>query len=228
MTDCFPSPPSFNRFGNKRLSSAVCYEEMSSDLSQSKNQFKRQRNDSSMSYEEKNIPFGGAQIDQQPFGKRARFPQNIEEEEPLNNGFSNGFPSFQLNRDQGCSSSGSHLTESYRAELRMEFQRSLDEKDANMLRMRSAAQSLEVALSQSQGARVVCEEENKLLKRAVAIQDSRQKELTGQTQQLQHVLGQAAEHIANLERVNRELRLKLESNSGQYSSNFSYRPPDVF
>ena len=118
--------------------------------------------------------------------------------------------------------------EIYRCALRAEFQTLNDRKDSEILSLRASVQHQEIILFQTQAAKVVCEEENRILKRAVAIQDGRQKELVVQSQQLQNVLGQAAEHIANLESVNRELRIQLESNRGQYSFHSFDRPPDVF
>jgi hypothetical protein len=50
-----------------------------------------------------------------------------------------------------------------------------------------------------------CLEDNKLLKKAVAIQDGRYKELASQFNQLQQLAAQAAEHIAQLERTNRAM-----------------------
>lgn len=77
------------------------------------------------------------------------------------------------------------------------------------------------------------ENENRILKRAVAIQDSRQKEGQQQCEQLQAVLRSAAEHIAQLERANRQLLSELQSrdcNTSTVVSDFfpPQPPPDVF
>jgi predicted nucleic acid-binding Zn-ribbon protein len=116
------------------------------------------------------------------------------------------------------------------ATLRSEFQSVVENKDAEMKALRERNFQLESELNRTEGSRKANEDENKLLKRAVAIQDSRQRELISQNQQLQQVLAQAAEHIANIERVNRQLRSQLELINSPFTSfdDHNNRPPDVY
>ena len=157
--------------------------------------------------------------------KRSRLVSHGDQDEYHSRCMSTNLPARNVSQNHG---SDNNLTEIYRAAVRAEFQLYADQKDEAIAALRSSAQSQEMALQQSQTARSVCEEENRILKRGVAIQDGRQKELQGQNQQLQNVLLQAADHITNLERSNRELRMQLESGHGQYSFHSFQRPPDVF
>mmetsp|Transcript_13552 Transcript_13552/g.20346 ORF Transcript_13552/g.20346 Transcript_13552/m.20346 type:complete len:203 (+) Transcript_13552:134-742(+) len=70
-------------------------------------------------------------------------------------------------------------------------------------------------------------EENRLLKRAVHIQEGRQKEVMTQNQQLKQFLNQAADQISALERSNATLR----SHMGMFNQPepvISHRPPDIY
>ena len=86
--------------------------------------------------------------------------------------------------------------------------------------------------SNRNGSNSAIAEENRILKRAVAIQDGRHRELQAQHEQLQAVLAAAAEHVHNLEQANAELaaQLQQQSGGGGYSLDpFPPRPPpDVF
>jgi hypothetical protein len=226
MTDCFSSPP-LNRFGVKRLSSGACFGENIGEFSQIRNPFKRSRNsDHSSSVlhgtELSPLPKNCDEVtgafcptDREPDGNRHR--PTFSGAQTLNINHENGLDNSQID---GC-----------RKILRTEFSSSLDQKDAEIFSLRSSMSQQSVLLSQTQSGKTVCEEENRILKRAVTIQDGRQKELTYQNQQLQNVLSQAAEHITNLERNNLELRTKLDQARAQHTfshSNFDNRFPDVF
>lgn len=230
MTELFPISPCFNQFANKRRLSSTSYNDDVANPSSSVNPFKRQRNyDVSMAEGEETLHQGEVQDQQQyQFGKRTRLSANVDQTNCHSNGLLNHFPTLNASQNHGFDST-SNAMNNHLANLRAEFQASISQKDSEILLIRSSAQQMELALSETQRERSVTDAENKILKRAVAIQDSRQKELAGQNQQLQHVLAQAAEHITSLERVNRELRLSIE-NKGQYStnSNYNYRPPDVY
>ena len=113
------------------------------------------------------------------------------------------------------------------------FQAALTKKECELSELRNVNQKLENDLSNFRFETSSALEENKILKRAVAIHDSRYKELINQNQKLQVVLSQAGEHITNLERANQQLKLQLQSiNNNSFSSNFDntfhQRPPDVF
>lgn len=72
-------------------------------------------------------------------------------------------------------------------------------------------------------------EDSKILKKAVNIQESRQKEMASYNQQLESTLGQAIEHIAGLEKVVQSLKSQLYGNMGTGPSYYLDKPPpDVF
>lgn len=72
-----------------------------------------------------------------------------------------------------------------------------------------------------------CLEENKVLKKAVGIQDNRYRELSSNYDQLQNVMAMAADHIGKLEQSNRELSAQISHMT--YSGHFPPGPPpDVF
>lgn len=77
-------------------------------------------------------------------------------------------------------------------------------------------------------------DENKILKKAVAIQDSKLKDSTQSVAQLQEMLGKASEYIFQIERINNGLLQHINNNGGvtndtNYSDfNHPPPPPDVF
>ena len=72
-------------------------------------------------------------------------------------------------------------------------------------------------------------EDNKILKRAVNIQESRQKEMASYNQELESTLRQAVDHIAGLEKVVQSLKSRMY---GSIDNGPSYHldepPPDVY
>jgi len=74
------------------------------------------------------------------------------------------------------------------------------------------------------------DDENKLLKRAVTIQDNKLKQAEVVNSQLQSVLGQAMQRIQQLEENNNELKMALLSkvDESNYFDNFMRGPPDVY
>ena len=217
MTDCFSSPIS-TRFGIKRLSSGNCYTETNEDLSQTRNPFKKSRN--SCSY----------------------FPSTHEADHSSTVAVAGiesvgSLATTRAGDQRGPSPAANHLfndenhMESYRRSIRSEFQCLLNQKDADIALLSSRISHQDILLAQSQAAKAVTEEENRILKRAVTIQDGRQKEQSHLNQQLQSLLTQAADHVANVERINAELRRKVDSERDHLNyprSEFGSRFPDVF
>ncbi|CAM9694615.1 unnamed protein product [Ectocarpus fasciculatus] len=72
--------------------------------------------------------------------------------------------------------------------------------------------------------------ENRILKRAVGIQNTKGKELEGQLHGLQQAAGQAAEYVKRLEQTNYALSVRVQAmgNSGANDFMGGQRPPDVF
>jgi len=72
-------------------------------------------------------------------------------------------------------------------------------------------------------------EDSKILKKAVNIQESRQKEMASYNQQLESTLGQAVEHIAGLEKVVQSLKSQLYGTMVYGPSHhLDEPPPDVY
>ena len=74
------------------------------------------------------------------------------------------------------------------------------------------------------------DDENKLLKRAVTIQDNKLKQAEEVNNQLQIILNQAIQRIQQLEENNNELKVALLSKMDNSNSfdNFMQGPPDVY
>jgi predicted RNase H-like nuclease (RuvC/YqgF family) len=115
------------------------------------------------------------------------------------------------------------------AAMQTEFHSILAQKEAEITALRQRNTELETECHSIQASKRAQEEENKLLKRAVTIQDTRQRELATQNEQLQCVLAQAAQQINLLNQTNRQLKEMVDNaynSSG--GGNFDYRPPDVY
>jgi hypothetical protein len=73
--------------------------------------------------------------------------------------------------------------------------------------------------------------ENKILKKAVAIQQERQTHLVHEIEEAKRVNGEANERIRRLEQMNLTLRYQLQAQQGAVGNDFmgfSPRPPDVY
>eukprot|EP01041_Mallomonas_annulata_P009217 gene9217-19115_t len=107
--------------------------------------------------------------------------------------------------------------------LRLETQRALSEKDFSLQEMQNTTKLMmdTVQLVQQQNQKL--DEENKLFKRAIGIQEGRYRELGLQHQQIRDALGQAIEYVANLERANASLKDHLRQMNGPEF--ISYQPP---
>lgn len=117
--------------------------------------------------------------------------------------------------------------ESVVTSLRMEQQMLVARKDHELQQVMQENQRLNNQCLAMRMEHNQCLEENKVLKKAVGIQDGRYRELASNYDQLQHVMAMAAEHIANLERSNRELSSQISQMS--YGNHFPPGPPpDVF
>jgi len=68
-------------------------------------------------------------------------------------------------------------------------------------------------------------EENVVLKKGIAIQNNRQRDAYVENQQLQEVLGRAAEHIHGLERMVQQLRTQVSCGEAGQGSDMYMPPP---
>mgnify|MGYP005993634369 CR=1 FL=1 len=118
------------------------------------------------------------------------------------------------------------------ASLKMEHQMALSRKDQEIQHIQQQNAQLNMRCQAMTNEHNAVLEENRVLKRAVAIQESRHRELSANHDQLQHVMGLAAEHVAKLEQANRDLTALVESSyqygGGGSSGGFPRGPPDVY
>jgi chromosome segregation ATPase len=116
------------------------------------------------------------------------------------------------------------------ASLKMEHQMALSRRDQDIQRLQQENHMLHSRCQAMTAEHNGTVEECRVLKRAVAIQDSRCRELSATHDQLQHVMALAAEHIAKLEEANRDLTAMVNGTShfGNGMGGFPPGPPDVY
>lgn len=106
-------------------------------------------------------------------------------------------------------------------------QEEIAKKNIEIQELRQQIAELNGVLEKTHANLKVFDEENKLLKRAVAIQNSREQRMNEQFAQYQDVMLQASKHIGKLEKHNSELRAQLLLDE-PYIDTLEHRPPDVF
>ena len=117
--------------------------------------------------------------------------------------------------------------ESQTATLKAEHQKAVEHKDREIAQLKALNQKLLHDLQKGMNESQHVNEENKVLKKAVQIQDAKQKDLLQQNEQYQHIIRLATEHIQNLESANRNLRQELELT--RHGNSFGhFPPPDVY
>ncbi|CAN0275329.1 unnamed protein product, partial [Pylaiella littoralis] len=104
------------------------------------------------------------------------------------------------------------------------------EKDGGLNMAREENARLKEGLGMYQKELERLASENRILKRAVGIQNTKGKELEGQLHGLQQAGGQAAEYIKRLEQTNYALSVRVQAMGNSGPSDFvgGQRPPDVF
>jgi hypothetical protein len=106
-------------------------------------------------------------------------------------------------------------------------QEEFERKNIEIQELRQQIAELNEVLEKTHSDLKVFDEENKLLKRAVAIQNSREQRLNEKFAQHEEIMLQASIHIGNLEKHNIELRAQLLLDE-PYIDTLEQRPPDVF
>lgn len=113
--------------------------------------------------------------------------------------------------------------------MRSEMQRTLSEKSNELENTRY---NLSIAMesgNEIQKQNLKLDEDNKVLKRAVAIQEGRYRELSQQNQQLKENLVQAVEYVSQQDRTIHHLQEQLRSrNVPEFVAGNRFLPPDVF
>lgn len=206
MTDTIFASP----FSVLKKRTNVDEDEMMVDSSSYMQSHKRQRGDS---------PSKAFGRDAENFSPQGGF--NVTQLSKPNSAFSNALVS-QNYIDQMLKAQ-----EAQTAALKAGHQRVVEQQDREITQLKVLNQKLLQELQKGSNENHQIHEENKLLKKAVQIQDGKQKELLQQNEQYQHIIRLATEHIQNLESTNRNLRQELEmTRHGNSFGHFS--PPDVF
>ncbi|DBA01125.1 TPA: hypothetical protein N0F65_001753 [Lagenidium giganteum] len=113
------------------------------------------------------------------------------------------------------------------ARIRTEYEQYIMKKDVEFQNMRQEMQQLVQRLHAQEKDSERLQGENKILKRAVAIQNQRKEECLQENAVLKQLTSQAAEHIKRLEQSNYALRVHLQTSNTVTRGDCS-QPPDVF
>jgi hypothetical protein len=106
----------------------------------------------------------------------------------------------------------------------------VEQQAAEIERLKCEKESARASASQLSSQHVKAEHENKILKRAVAIQQDRQSQMTGELEGARQFKVAAEDRIRRLEQMNLTLQYQMQakSASGDDFMGFSRRPPDVY
>jgi hypothetical protein len=112
-----------------------------------------------------------------------------------------------------------------------ELQQMVEQQGAEIHRLKSEKDSVEASAAELSSQHAKAEHENKILKRAVAIQQERGNQMTGELEAARQFKVQAEDRIRRLEQMNLTLQYQLQANSAPTGSDFmgfNPRPPDVY
>jgi len=112
-----------------------------------------------------------------------------------------------------------------------ELRRLVDHQASEIERLKSSNNTNEdtIVKCKAENERVV--NENRILKRAVAIQQERQNQAANELEAARRYKAETDERICRLEQMNLTLRYRLEASTPSYGNDFmrfSPQPPDVF
>ena len=111
-----------------------------------------------------------------------------------------------------------------------ELQQVVQTQSTEIERLKSEYSSLQASTSQLSSQHAKVEHENKILKRAVTIQQERGNQMISELENARQYKVEAEERIRRLEQMNLTLQYQLQNSSsmGNDYMRFSPRPPDVF
>lgn len=112
----------------------------------------------------------------------------------------------------------------------LELQQMVEQQAAEIQRLKSEKDSVETTASQLSSQHTKVGNENKILKRAVAIQQERQQQMTAELHGARQFKVEAEDRIRRLEQMNLTLQYQLQAKSapGNDFMGFGQRPPDVY
>jgi len=113
-----------------------------------------------------------------------------------------------------------------------ELQQMVDRQGAEIQRLKSEKDSIQASATQLSTQHAKVEHENKILKRAVTIQQERGNQMNSELENARQYKIDAEERIRRLEQMNLTLQYQLQANSGpsgnDFMGGFNQRPPDVY
>lgn len=207
----------------------------------------------SPSFAAESVPFAGSQEDcsmamdessgfgNQPF-KRRRFLATETKNESCKSSFPI-FASSSTSSTQGSlSSTAQPSNKRFRGDngwnqvqakqqIALELQRVVDQQAAEIDRLKSEKQSVESSYAELKSQHDKISGENRILKKAVTIQQERQNQAVQEIEAACKYRAEAEERIRKLEQMNLTLQYHLQRQSscnGNDFMGFNPRPPDVF
>jgi len=133
-------------------------------------------------------------------------------------------------RDEAAVNSPPWNPEAARDEALNDLHKMVEHQASEIQRLKSEKHTAESALSNTKGALEKSNSENKILKRAVAIQQERQNQAAVELTAAYKYRVEAEDRIKKLERLNISLQYRVQSMSSNASHDFmgfQPRPPDV-
>ena len=113
----------------------------------------------------------------------------------------------------------------------VELQQLVDQQAAEIVRLKAEKEAAEVSASELSAHHEKVEHENRILKRAVAIQQERQNQMASELESARRFKTEAEDRIRRLEQMNLTLQYQLQAltpSAGTDFLRFSPQPPDVY
>lgn len=136
-------------------------------------------------------------------------------------------PITKRSRNENHGWNPSHAQQQIVAELR----RLVEHQASEIERLKSEKDSVEESVNKLKPEHEKTLNENRILKKAVAIQQERQNQAANEIEAARRYRIEAEERIRKLEQMNLTLRYQLQAQSPSYGNDFmgfSPRPPDVY
>lgn len=109
-----------------------------------------------------------------------------------------------------------------------ELQQMVEQQATEIQRLKSEKDNAEESATQLSAQHAKVEHENKILKRAVAIQQERGNQMNAELEGARQFKAQAEDRIRRLEQMNLTLQYQLQANSSSGNDFMGFRPPDVY
>jgi GTP-sensing pleiotropic transcriptional regulator CodY len=116
------------------------------------------------------------------------------------------------------------------AQKMQELQVMVEQQAAEIQRLKTEKEFVEASASQLSSHQAKVEHENKILKRAVTIQQERQNQMTAELEGARQFKAAAEERVRRLEQMNLTLQYRLQATMAS-EKDFTWsnpRPPDVY